>query len=270
MNLREYFFRRAMALVVARPAPDRIPLSAPRIYGRKFFSATISGLADGNVLVREARRDVLVADAWDGDRYQTPVHLGYAAASQGTVELTYYLRQYEFRSARPIWFVIAVQFGEYRLKAWWDDRGQGRYNRRTIERRRRMDVLRTLLEHSISEPATPLTAIGVLRNQLGDRCIFHPARQELIRQAQFTLQAFADDELALAANNAGGYHAAPRAMTVLDEYDTDERQHRNNRAIQRIVAIVGLVAVAAAIVQAVANVKQAWFSDPPVIVIKSS
>ncbi|PCE30374.1 hypothetical protein [Burkholderia ubonensis] len=275
MSLREFFFRRAMKLVTKTPAPDRIPLSAPRIYGRRFFTATISNLAVGDVLVREARHDVLVADAWDEatERYQTPVHLTYAEASTGDVALISYLRQYEFRSDNPTRFVLGVWLRGYRVQACWDDFRQGRYNRRTIERRRRMDVLRTLLEHSMSEPNTPLAAFGVLRHQLGERWIFHPARQELLNQTEFTLQAFAADGLALIANNGGGYRAAPRAMTVLDEYDTEERRHRDNRTIQRFVAVFGALAVAAAIVQAVANVKQAWFSDRPVtpdVVIKSS
>ncbi|RQQ07107.1 hypothetical protein DF107_31670 [Burkholderia stagnalis] len=168
MSLREFFFRRAMKIVAKTPAPDRIPLTAPRIYGRKFFTATISDLAAGNVLVREARHGVLVADAWNdtAERYQLPVHVAYSEACQGHVELIYYLRQNEFPSDHPTCFVLGVWFGGYRLRAWWRDFRHGRYNRRTIDRRKRMDVLRTLLDHSISERKTPLTAFGVLRDAL--------------------------------------------------------------------------------------------------------
>ncbi|WP_321786400.1 hypothetical protein [Burkholderia pyrrocinia] len=271
MNTENFFLRQAMKIVTRQPAPDRIPLSTPRIYQRDYFSATIRDLHGGvDVLVRGAGNDGIHADAWEGgpQRYQRPVRIDYDEGSRGKIELIYYLRQYEFRSSKSRSFVISVWFGGYRLKAWWDDFRQGRYNRRTIERRRRMEVLRTLLEHSINAPTQPLTPWRLLTQQLGDGWIFHPTKDVLLNQVQFTLRAFAEEGLARVGNDPGEYHAAARAMTVMDEYDTDERRHLDNRKIQRILAVFGLLALVAAGVQAVASVKQAWYAEPTTVVVK--
>ncbi|WP_257127244.1 hypothetical protein [Burkholderia sp. ABCPW 11] len=58
------------------------------------------------------------------------------------------------------------------------------------------------------------------------------------------------------------YRMRPDAVRVLDHYLTEERRHADSQALQRKVMILGGVAAFATLVQAAANVKQAWFEKP--------
>ncbi|QTD95556.1 hypothetical protein [Burkholderia anthina] len=53
MSLGERIFRRAIAQAMAKRAPDRIPLTGERLMQRGYFSVTLSGLDEGDVLLTD-------------------------------------------------------------------------------------------------------------------------------------------------------------------------------------------------------------------------
>lgn len=121
----------ALEIVGKRPSPDRIPLSRPRIYRRDYYSATISDLPVGNLMVRGCNRGVVSGHLWEEEeqRYSKEYVQNWKEVASGNIRITYYLRQYEFVTDSAFRFVLMDRLGAYRMVAWWQDRRLGVFAR---------------------------------------------------------------------------------------------------------------------------------------------
>ncbi len=265
MGINKLLFRLAIQRIVTHIAPDRIPLSRPRVFERHYFSATLTGI-DGlpEVLVDGLGADEIRARAWNNDAsaYIDPVTIPISQAVHAEIDVIYYLRQYEFKSKSASKFLLATWFGVYRLCAWWGDFSQGLFNRRTIEWRQRMQVLQDLMAWSIEHPRNFTSASQLLAMRYGDRVVFHPSYRSQVDYIEFLLQSLAADHLASQAPDQHRYRIDPRGFTAIDAFNTEERRHKDSGRVQKILAFIGLLALIASFVQAAAGIKQAWFPDP--------
>ncbi|WP_157643742.1 hypothetical protein [Burkholderia ubonensis] len=264
MSLREWFFRRAMARAVAKRAPSRIPLTGERLLQRDYFSATLSGLAEGDVLVDSMSGNDVVGRAWvppaDPDKYgeyATPVTIPIDRAARSEVEYTYYLRQHEFREHKSttLWWRLLV--GYYHRNAWMEEFRQGRYNRQALERRRRMDLLQWLIEHAVTrspgEERAFHSPLDILKPPGDARWARHPAAREQLDYARLLLESLLHDQL-VESDGLAGFRAAPAAIGVAEVYVTEERRHADSERTQRRLLWVAIAAGFAAAVQALAAI----------------
>ncbi|HDR8909204.1 hypothetical protein [Burkholderia multivorans] len=262
MSLREWFFRRAMARVTAKPSPSRIPLSGERLMQRDYLSATLSGLAEGDVLVDALAGDVIQGRAWveptdsaERGEYAAPVEIPVARAALAKAHYTYYLRQYEYSESNSATLWLRLVGGYYHLDARREDFRQGRFNRQSLERRNRMDLLQWLienapyathgLEYRYSSP------VEILARQHGQRWIRHPAARETLNYTRMLLESLRYDGL-VEFDNVGGFRPAPRAVAEIESFHTDERRHKDSQSVQQRLLWVAALTGAAAIIQAVA------------------
>ncbi|MBR8048870.1 hypothetical protein [Burkholderia multivorans] len=273
MTLREWFFRRAMAHVTAKRSPSRIPLTGEKVMQRDYFSATLSDLDEGDVLVDKLAGDVIEGRAWVGPteqteygEYKTPVKISVARAALAKTEYTYYLRQYEYKESDSATLWRRLVTGYYHLDAWREDARQGRFNRQSLERRNRMDLLQWLLENAPHAThgleyrySSPLE---ILVRQHGQRAIRHPAARETLTYTRMLLEALRHDGL-VEFDNVGGFRPAPRAVAEIESFHTDERRHKDSQSIQKRLFWVAVFTGVAALIQAGAAawpIVQKWLS----------
>lgn len=267
LGIKGFFFRRAMRMIAARIAPDQIPMSRPRVLERNYFSATLTrGCGLPEALVDGVSADGILARAWNNltHEYREHVLIPFALAEHAESEVIYYVRQYEFQSTSPIRLLFGVGLGTYQLRAWWGDFYQGFLNRRTLESRRRMELLQDLMAWSIEHPREFASAPLLLAARYGTRVIFHPSYRSQVAYTDFLLQSLVAEQLACANPEMHrSYRIDPRGFAALDAFNTEERRHKDSGRVQRILAFIGLLALLASFAQAAAGVKQAWFSDTP-------
>ncbi|KVS51664.1 hypothetical protein WK39_27350 [Burkholderia cepacia] len=273
MSLREWFFRRAMARVVAKRSPSRIPLTGERLMQRDYFTATVSGLAEGDVLVDALAGDVIEGRAWvdptePGKRgeYAAPVEIPVARATLAKAHYTYYLRQYEYSESNSATLWLRLVVGYYHLVAWREDDRQGRFNRQSLERRNRMDLLQWLIENA------PYATHGleylysspmqILTQQHGQRWIRHPAARENLNYTRLLLESLRHDKL-VEFDGIAGYRPAPPALAEIESFLTDERRHEDSQSIQWRLFWVAVFAGVATVIQAVAAIWSIVSPPPP-------
>lgn len=257
--------RAALRMISNRMAPDRIPLSAPGVYARNYFSATISGIPGRpDVLVSGCEGNSIRGYQWNGgaQRYEDGVLIGLEEAILGDFDFTYYRRQYEFRTSSPARLWAGVRLGWYRFLAFKDDSSQGLFNRRTIQYRERMQVLQELMAAAVEEEAPFVAASTLVSGRYGARVVFHPLYRSRVRHTDFLLQSLAASGLAERDENLS-YRIAPGGFAALDAFNTEERRHRDSVITQKILVVIGGIACVAGLVQAVAAVKQAWPASMP-------
>ncbi|WP_175719032.1 hypothetical protein [Burkholderia anthina] len=273
MSVRVWFFRRAMARVTAKRAPNRIPLSGNTLMQRDYFTATLNGLAEGDVLVDALSGDVIEGRAWEEateagrhGEYLTPVTIEVARAAQATAHYTYYLRQHEFSESSSAALWLRLVGGYYRLDVWREEVRQGRFNRQSLERRNRLDLLQWLIENS-PHAAHGLeylysSPLDILTRQHGRRWVRHPAARETMNYTRLLLESLRHDQL-VESDDRGGYRPAPPAIAEIESFLTDERRHEDSQKTQRRLVWVAIATGVAAVIQAGAAIWPYAFSSPP-------
>ncbi|MGQ7908766.1 hypothetical protein [Burkholderia sp. BC1] len=262
MSLREWTFRRAMARVTAKRSPSRIPLSGERLMQRDYFSVALSDLTEGDVLVDALVGNFIEGRVWvppiepnKSGEYVTPVTIPVARAAMAKAHYTYYLRQYEFSESDSATLWLRLVGGYYHLVAWREDARQGRFNRQSLERRNRMDLLQWLIEHASlathGQEYLYQSPLDILTKQHGKRWTRHPAAVETLNYTRLLLQSLHHDQL-VEFDNVAGYRPGPRAIAEIESFLTDERRHKDSQKIQQHLYWVAIAAGLAAAVQAVA------------------
>ncbi|WP_394144652.1 hypothetical protein [Burkholderia multivorans] len=270
-RVREFFFRRAMTLAMAKRAPDRIPMSGERLMQRDYFSVTLSNLSEGEVLIDKFDGDAVVGRAWvtlpergEQGEYATEVRIPVSRAAVAKAQYTYYLRQYEFNENNAVTFWLRLIGGDYRVHAWTEDVRQGRYNRQRLARKQRMDLLQWLIDESVAawrdEASGYRSATEFLTQQHTRRWFRHPAALDRLHYTTLQLESLRAQGL-VKRDDFRRYQACPIALAELDKYNTEERRHKASQSLQWAVMVIGGVALIASIAQAAADIKQAWFSE---------
>ncbi|WP_342613498.1 hypothetical protein [Burkholderia ambifaria] len=259
------WLRKAIKIVHENPSPDRIPLTGDeRLKQRDYFYAGLDGIdPEGDVLIAGLSQTGVLGRPWHDDRYQSDaVDIPMARAAQAKSTFVYYLRRFEFIEHDPFRFWLKVRTRYYRRVARREERRESRFNRRQLERKERMDLLQAIVRLSMDKDDRTIDAVMIATLLYQRGWIRHPAADEVLQRIRALVRVLVAEGLVEVAQQNTAYRMLPDAVRVLDQYSTEERRHADSQALQRKVMFFGLVAAIATAVQAVANVKQAWFEKP--------
>ncbi|MDA3672380.1 hypothetical protein PFF91_37455 [Burkholderia cenocepacia] len=262
---KEMWLRKAVKIVQKNPSPDRIPLTGDeRLKQRDYFYAGLDGIdPEGDVLIAGLSQTGVLGRPWHDDRYQSDaVDISMARAAKAKPTFVYYLRRFEFIERDPFRFWLKVRTRYYRRVARREERRESRFNRRQLERKERMDVLQAIVRLSMDKDGRTIDAVMIATLLYQRGWIRHPAADEVLQRIRALVRVLVAEGLVEVAQPNTAYRMLPDAVRVLDQYSTEERRHADSQALQRKVMILGGVAAFATLVQAAANVKQAWFEKP--------
>ncbi|KUZ80136.1 hypothetical protein [Burkholderia ubonensis] len=262
---KELWLRKAIECVLERPSPDRIPLTGDeRLNQRDYFYAGLDGIdPEGDVLIAGLSSIGVLGRPWHDDRYQANiVNVPFERAVTAKSTFVYYLRRYEFIEHDPFRFWLKVRTGYYKRLARQEDRRENRFNRRQLERKERMDVLQAIVRLAMDRDDRDIDPVMITTLLYERGWIRHPDGEEVLKRIRALVRVLAAEGLVEVVQTNTIYRMRPDAVRVLDQYLTEERRHVDSQSLQRKVMILGGTAAVATVVQAVANVKQAWFDKP--------
>ncbi|AOK59168.1 hypothetical protein WM29_08590 [Burkholderia ubonensis] len=261
---KDFWLRKAIEYVIAAPSPDRIPLTGERLDERDYFYAGLDGIdQEGDVLIAGLTPTGVLGRPWRDDQYQNGiVNVPFERAVKAKSTFVYYLRRHEFIEHDPFRFWRRVRTGYYKRVAKKEDRREHRFNRRQLERKERMDVLQAIVRLSMERDDRDIDPVMIAALLYERGWIRHPDREVVLRRIRALVRVLVAEGLVEAGQADAIYRMRPDAVRVLDQYLTEERRHVDSQSLQRIVMFLGGIAAAATVVQAVANVKQAWFDKP--------
>ncbi|MCO1362980.1 hypothetical protein L0Z25_29385 (plasmid) [Burkholderia multivorans] len=98
-----------------------------------------------------------------------------ARAVQAKPTFVYYLRRFEFIERDPFRFWLKVRTRHYSRVARREERREGRFNRRQLERKERMDVLQAIVRLSMDQDGRTIDAVMIATLLYQRGWIRHPA-----------------------------------------------------------------------------------------------
>jgi len=245
-----FWLKRALARATTRQAPDRIPLSAPRVYDRDYYSVTLAARDDSwSFLFVRLEGDTVFGRRWDGERYANEiVDLPLRHFIGEKVEFRYYLRQHEFISTSVVRFELAGILGLYRIRVKLGDFAQIAYNRKSLVLRQRIDLLKILINETIEDSERVFNASSIVVQLYGRAVTGHPDFRN--RLHYFTLLLNSLVAAGLLSQDGIAYRLQPDALTALDAYEDEERRHEDSVKVQRWVMFLTFFSSVGAIAQA--------------------
>lgn len=169
--------------------------------------------------------------------------------------------RYQFRYGSPWHFLRSIiLFSDFReMRA--DARDQKAFNKTTLARKTRTEVLRLFHERTIEKSDFGGGAVDILNTLYGNRWAEHPDGQRMLRRYNLILDSLVETK----DLNRPSYacHLTPRGIATLSQYDEDDRQHHDNITQQRRLLWLTVVIALVAAAQAGITYWQEVNPDPP-------
>lgn len=243
--------RLAIKLAMRKPAPDRIPLSdMARVRQRDYFVVNFGPKDDRQrFLVRHVMPEGFTGLWFQGNGPNSEERtIPNAELTNFELLITHYFGELEIRYSWSLEFIIKHSFRYEYLPYWRERLGRYFFNRRSLDEKRRIHVLRLVMDSHLN--GNPLrSTVDIMSELYGERWLHHPQQEQLHRYYDLMLDSFVEaGELSRGPGRA--MEIAPQALNTLDSFSEDERRHGGTMSIQRWMLIVTLFVGFASAVQA--------------------
>lgn len=245
------FFFRAIDKALEKPSPDSIPLSGPRALKNDFYSVHLEDNAGKDQVWLKGKTD---------QGYEARVRTGSDSGdnqvlSKKEIESTgyrlrieHYYKGYQFNYSRPSYFLLASFCGWHRWVISRYKHSQKKFNRQSLIRTERMDLLQYLVERSIQKPKEKFDPLLLGMNLYSRKWFFHPGRDEHKEHLKLLLESFVESG-DLKRDN-GGYVLSGKALETLSNHELEKQQHRDNLVTAKVgnnltwaIMIVGILGI---------------------------
>jgi len=241
---------RAINKALRRPAPETIPLSGPRSSSNDFFSVRFD-LEGGLVfLIKEPGQTAYPSLVWDESEVGRDVCflLDRFGPLKGDLEIEHFYKGYRFSYSSPFWFWVAFSISWHRFRVFLSKLDQKLYNKRSLIREERMDLLRYLVERRIQNPNEQVHPLLLGAQRHSRKWVLHPNRDEHAEYLRLLLESFyisGDME-----RKGSTYVVTAKALETLSDYDREVQRHQDQLRTSRVgnaltwaIVIVGLVGI---------------------------
>jgi hypothetical protein len=243
----------AIGKALEKPAPKSIPLSGLRALENDFYAVYVVFPAkDWKFLVESAQIGGYSGQLWvqEQDGRECTLLKGKVTGSNSELLIEHYFQGCQFNYRTAIGFLIANATHWHQLQIVKNKLLQDVYNRKTLLRSERNELLRYLVEDTVANRMATFNPLSIGVRLHTTRWFYHPQRQE----HQAHLRLLMDSLVATGdlRRNDGRYVVEPQALATLAVYEQEERRHHDSLHASRTanclsvaVMFVGALAVAA-------------------------
>ncbi len=165
-----------------------------------------------------------------------------------TMRIKFYYRERLFEYTSPIEFILHQYLPIPYCWLKLERAKQRLYNVKTLIRQERIDVLRVLLRE-VLEGEEKFDKFWMINRLYGPRSSAHPGFAQLLKYYDMLLDSLVDTGELL--KDGTGYVVAPKAFTTIAEYEEDDRRHKNQINLQRLIVVLTVCLVIVGLLQAI-------------------
>lgn len=237
--------------ILSKACPSTVPRTGSAGERIDCFTATIRDGDEPNlVLLRMADHQVEGLRFANGT-YSIAVKIPVAELDPRKLHLTHFYGIDEVRYegvravARGLWTGWPYAF--IHLRRVWNTVAQRLFNRRTMASRRRLDVLRDVIEATTSG-ATAVDAMDLMSARYGYRWVSHPEWETHHQQLKKQLELLAESGELRKIDHK--FQPSGLALRTLEESEEADRKHVANYRVQMLLAVLTCVSAIMAAAQA--------------------
>jgi len=241
---------RALKKAFAKIAPNRIPMSGPESEKNDFYSTRIM-LGEQTALVQrlDENKVSILKYNQETDTCDIEDEILLTEIDLKTIETTHYLHNYYTTYVGINSFILHCltkkDYIKVKLKRVLNSIAQSRFNNRELEIKPRYELLSYLIDnHGISQKEFSIVSLSSSMYTL--RFFGHPDREQCQNKLKMYVESFVESgEL---SRVAGGYKVNGKAIVTLEQFQTEERRHKDSVKLQySMVLLTFLLAILASI-----------------------
>ena len=189
---------------------------------------------------------------FDGTSYAIPSSLDLSGISAESVEVTHFYGLDEVRfqglAALAVGRTFGLPYARIHLARIANAIAQRFFNRRPLATRRRLDLLRDVVEMVSTGEASAVSALDMMSHRHGYRWAGHPGWQAHQKVVEVLLELLAESgELKEVGH---GFRPTGQALKTLEDYEDQDRRHRSNLRVQGLLAVLAALGLVTAAAQA--------------------
>lgn len=247
---RSRILKEALLLSLKKLAPHEIPMSGPeRLKTRDYYSVSFYNNEGKHVLLLDGRQDDCFKFLSFEQASTEEVTKRTSELAGFTFQAIYYLREIRCIYASPAWLLLSHFLRLPLISLYWDRLSGWVYRRKTLVRRNRLVVLKFIHHQTTLDSQFAVDPFALMWMFYGRRWPIHPDRFPLLNYQELLLDSLVSSGDLLKTAN-GKYRLAAQALDSLSKEEKEDRQHRDQRMIQWILAMLTLFIAAAAVIQA--------------------
>lgn len=242
----------ALSIALKNPAPDKIPLSAPDCLENNFYQALIiiPGL-NWKLLSQKKTEKGYEGFLWINDKNGCDATIPFNTLDelQWNLEITHYYQGYQFNYSSSAKFIASYFISKHKIHKFFDHLAQSIYNKKTLIRSERMDLLNYLVEKTIDNPTYSTDNLYLGMHMHTNRWFHHPKRKEHQSHFRLILESLVESGDLKKQDNR--YLVAGKALETLSEYESDQQKHQDNinnaktaHGLTRALILVGSLSIA--------------------------
>lgn len=234
--------------VVARACPSTVHRSGKEGEEVNCFNTTVVTNGQPELVLLEIVENDVKGLRYDGSRYSIEVSIPLSDIDPATLHITHFYGldriDYEgvWSAARGLW--TGWPYAWLHFLRLWNSTAQKFFNRRSLPARRRLDLLREVIEAS-SRGTSQVDALDLMTSRHGNRWAGHPSWQSHHEQLESQLELLADAGDLRKADS--GYRPTGQGLRTLEETEEADRRHKENFRLQ---VGLGILAIASALMAA--------------------
>lgn len=267
MDLRASIKQSAMEFVIKialrkRP-PLLIPTSGDRAKNNDCYCVYLldrEGVA--RFLVNDLSRSE-VDGKWsnDGSNFTVDKFISTSDLPKFVVYIQHYYRTMSFESVGILCFLWYHCSGWPWMRLTFERLQQSRFNKKTLVRQNRMDVLNYILGETVKDRCFKVHVTTLLTHLYSNRWVLRHDKDELITYYRLLLDALLDSgDLENTEHN--GYKLKPKALNTISDFVQEERRHGDNYKNQRGIFWLTIALIFIGILQAGAAAYEQWLKPP--------
>ncbi len=216
-------------------------MSDPGVFERDYYSVTLDADKEESYLFEDINGDTVSARKWNGHVYDDEMlNISIDNFVGKTIEIRYYLRQYEFILTDARQFELGSRFLLLRFNAKYQDVRQAIYNKKSLVLRQRYELLKLVVNTTLDDRNATFNAYSVLVKIYGKGVGRRGDAVRVQNHYRYLLEALAEEGLLRKHRDAAEYTMTAKAITALNTYEDEERRHADSQKTQRGMALITL------------------------------
>jgi hypothetical protein len=240
MNIiKRAIIRYSVKWALRKPIPRTIPLSGDdRLRRRDYFEVRFRTPSKDQGFLAEQYFHHGFTGIWFPERTGAGYNASLQVRSVGDLDfyVRHYFRRYEIEYYSPISYLYGqISLRKYRV--WFSDKvGQFFFNRKTLTRSSRLNLLKEFIKNSLAEGGYTVGELTYFHQRFGDRVIYHPEEAAERRYLRYMLESLADSGDLRSVPS--GFQITGQAFTTVSEAEQEDRRHKDSVSIQRGLAFL--------------------------------
>lgn len=250
---------RHIDFALTKVAPNTIPLSEPKALNNDFFSIYIFiEKLNIKLLCKTKEKGGYSGFLWDKDELGMDATILFETFNQYPfrVEIKHYYRGYEFQLENKFLFILYFLSEYNRFVVYKNKFLQGIYNKKTLVRSERMELLNYLVEKTIENPTFETSPISLGAQRHSNRWYHHPQRVE--HQTHYKLILNSLVETGDLTFNNSSYSVTGKALATLSDYELEQQKHQDIHNNSKVTHRLTLALILISGFGLIANIAMWW------------